>query len=65
MGANISGDGSTEIIIEGVETLHGTTHKVVTDRIELGTYMMAPLIAGGEIELLGGKRQILESFCQN
>jgi UDP-N-acetylglucosamine 1-carboxyvinyltransferase len=64
MGANISGDGSTEIIIEGVETLHGTTHKVVTDRIELGTYMMAPLIAGGEIELLGGKRQILESFCQ-
>ena len=64
MGANISGDGSTEIIIEGVETLHGTTHKVVTDRIELGTYMMAPLIAGGEIELLGGKRQILESFCK-
>jgi len=64
MGANISGDGSSEIVIEGVEALHGTSHKVVTDRIELGTYMMAPLIAGGEIELLGGKRSILESFCQ-
>ena len=64
MGANISGDGSSEIIIEGVEALHGTSHKVVTDRIELGTYMMAPLIAGGEIELLGGKRSILESFCK-
>jgi UDP-N-acetylglucosamine 1-carboxyvinyltransferase len=64
MGANISGDGSSEIIIEGVDALHGTSHKVVTDRIELGTYMMAPLIAGGEIELIGGKRSILESFCQ-
>jgi UDP-N-acetylglucosamine 1-carboxyvinyltransferase len=64
MGANIIGDGSSVIKIEGVETLHGATHQVVTDRIELGTYMMAPLIAGGQVELLGGKRRILESFCQ-
>ena len=64
MGANVTGDGSSVIKIEGVETLHGATHQVVTDRIELGTYMMAPLIAGGQVELLGGKRQILESFCQ-
>jgi len=64
MGANINGDGSSVITIEGVTSLHGTSHEVVTDRIELGTYMMAPLIAGGKIELLGGKRKILESFCQ-
>ena len=64
MGANISGDGSTVITIEGVDTLHGATHAVVVDRIELGTYMMAPLIAGGSVELLGGKRRLLESFCQ-
>ena len=61
---SINGDGSSVITIEGVTSLHGTSHEVVTDRIELGTYMMAPLIAGGKIELLGGKRKILESFCQ-
>jgi UDP-N-acetylglucosamine 1-carboxyvinyltransferase len=64
MGANIKGDGSSIITIEGVDKLHGATHAVVVDRIELGTYMMAPLIAGGQVELLGGKRRLLESFCQ-
>jgi UDP-N-acetylglucosamine 1-carboxyvinyltransferase len=64
MGANIKGDGSSIITIEGVDKLHGATHAVVVDRIELGTYMMAPLIAGGSVELLGGKRRLLESFCQ-
>jgi UDP-N-acetylglucosamine 1-carboxyvinyltransferase len=64
MGANITGDGSTVMTIEGVDKLHGATHAVVVDRIELGTYMMAPLIAGGSVELLGGKRRLLESFCQ-
>jgi len=55
MGAQISGDGSPTITIQGVEKLHGTTHPVVADRIELGTYMLAPVIAGGEVELLGGR----------
>ncbi|GHA51465.1 UDP-N-acetylglucosamine 1-carboxyvinyltransferase [Amylibacter ulvae] len=64
MGAQISGDGTPEITIEGVDKLHGATHPVVTDRIELGTYMLAPLIAGGEVELLGGRRDLLEAFCQ-
>ncbi len=64
MGAKITGDGSPDITIEGVETLGGANHPVVTDRIELGTYMLAPLIAGGEVELLGGKRSLLEAFCQ-
>jgi UDP-N-acetylglucosamine 1-carboxyvinyltransferase len=64
MGANISGDGSPDITIEGVEKLHGTTHPVVTDRIELGTYMLAPVIAGGEVELLGGRIDLLSAFCE-
>jgi UDP-N-acetylglucosamine 1-carboxyvinyltransferase len=46
-----------------VERLHGATHRVVVDRIELGTYMLAPLIAGGEVTLLGGRRDLLEAFC--
>ncbi len=64
MGAHISGDGSPVITIEGVEKLHGTTHPVVTDRIELGTYMLAPVIAGGEVELLGGRIDLLSAFCE-
>lgn len=63
MGAQIEGDGSPDITIQGVERLHGATHQVVTDRIELGTYMLAPAICGGEVELLGGRRSLLESFC--
>ena len=64
MGAEISGEGTAEIIVDGVGRLHGATHQVVADRIELGTYMIAPAIAGGEIELLGGRRELLPSFCE-
>lgn len=64
MGAQISGEGSSEIEIEGVESLSGTTHTVVTDRIELGTYMLAPAITGGDVELLGGRLDLVTSFAE-
>jgi UDP-N-acetylglucosamine 1-carboxyvinyltransferase len=64
MGAQIEGDGTSTITIEGVDRLHGATHQVVTDRIELGTYMIAPVIAGGEVELIGGRTDLLQSFCE-
>jgi len=63
MGAQIAGEGTSTIEIEGVDRLHGATHRVVTDRIELGTYMLAPAITGGEVELLGGKLSLVESFA--
>ncbi len=63
MGARIEGEGTDRIEIEGVDRLHGATHRVVTDRIELGTYMLAPLVAGGEVTCLGGRRDLLETFC--
>ncbi|WP_171168760.1 UDP-N-acetylglucosamine 1-carboxyvinyltransferase [Ruegeria sp. HKCCA0370] len=63
MGAQISGEGSSTIEIQGVDRLHGATHQVVTDRIELGTYMLAPAICGGEVELLGGRMALVESFA--
>ncbi|MCP5088829.1 MAG: UDP-N-acetylglucosamine 1-carboxyvinyltransferase [Rhodobacteraceae bacterium] len=63
MGAEIGGEGTSTITIQGVEQLHGATHPVVTDRIELGTYMLAPAITGGEVELLGGRRSLLGAFC--
>lgn len=64
MGAQIEGEGTSTITIQGVDRLHGATHPVVTDRIELGSYMLAPAIAGGEVELLGGRIGLLEAFCE-
>ncbi|MBO9434537.1 UDP-N-acetylglucosamine 1-carboxyvinyltransferase [Ruegeria sp. R13_0] len=64
MGAQISGEGTSTIEIQGVDCLHGATHQVVTDRIELGTYMLAPAICGGEVELLGGRMSLVSSFVE-
>ena len=64
MGAQIEGDGTSRIEIQGVDRLHGATHEVVTDRIELGTYMLAPAICGGEVECLGGRIELVGSFCE-
>ncbi|WGW03468.1 UDP-N-acetylglucosamine 1-carboxyvinyltransferase [Tropicibacter oceani] len=64
MGAQIEGEGTSTITIQGVDRLGGATHRVVTDRIELGTYMLAPAICGGEVTCLGGKMNLVESFCE-
>jgi len=64
MGAQIEGEGTSVITIQGVDRLGGATHAVVTDRIELGTYMLAPAICGGEVELLGGRIELLAAFCE-
>jgi len=64
MGAQIDGEGTGTITIQGVDRLHGATHPVVTDRIELGTYMLAPAICGGEVELLGGRMDLVGAFCE-
>ena len=62
MGAQIAGEGSSTVEIQGVETLGGTTHPVVVDRIELGTYMIAPALAGGQVDLIGGRKELLGEF---
>ena len=62
MGARIEGAGSGTITIEGVDRLRGATHPVVIDRIELGTYMLAPAFTGGSVELLGGRLDLLPGF---
>jgi len=51
MGAKISGIGSDTMTIEGVESLKGTTYKVVPDRIETGTFLVAAAITGGKIKV--------------
>ncbi len=64
MGAQIDGEGTPTITVQGVERLHGATHPVVADRIELGTYMLAPAITGGEVECLGGRIDLVGAFCE-
>jgi len=49
MGAKIEGAGSSTLIIEGVERLHGADYNVLPDRIETGTYLLAGAISSGKI----------------
>jgi UDP-N-acetylglucosamine 1-carboxyvinyltransferase len=63
MGARIEGEGTSTLTVEGVERLDGATHVVVADRIELGTYMLVPAICGGEVELIGGRIDLVGAFC--
>lgn len=51
MGAKIEGAGTSEIVIEGVTSLHGASHDVMPDRIETGTYAMAVAMTGGDLVL--------------
>ncbi len=68
MGARISGIGTDTLVIEGVESLSGTEHRVVADRIEAGTYMAAAAATGGEVELIGARAEhmaaIIEKFTE-
>jgi UDP-N-acetylglucosamine 1-carboxyvinyltransferase len=51
MGANIRGHGTPEIRIEGVDKLIGAEHRIIPDRIECGTFIIAAAITNGELEL--------------
>jgi UDP-N-acetylglucosamine 1-carboxyvinyltransferase len=55
MGAKITGLGSREIVIDGVEKLSGVDYTVMPDRIETGTYAIATAMTGGEVELVGAR----------
>ena len=60
MGADIEGAGTETIRLRGVSSLHGTSHRVIPDRIEAGTYLIAAAITGGEVLLEGGVAANLE-----
>ncbi len=49
MGGNISGAGTSEIRIEGVNKLGGGEHRIIPDRIETGTYLIAAAVTGGDV----------------
>lgn len=51
MGARIEGIGSPRLVVTGVEELHGARHRVIRDRIEAGTFLVAGAITGGDVEV--------------
>ena len=61
MGADISGEGSATITINGVERLHGCQYQVMPDRIETGTYLIAAAATRGRIKVKDTRPSILES----
>jgi UDP-N-acetylglucosamine 1-carboxyvinyltransferase len=64
MGAGITGAGTDEIVIEGVESLHGASHSVIPDRIETGTYLVAAAITGGDITVRDTAPHLLDSVLE-
>jgi UDP-N-acetylglucosamine 1-carboxyvinyltransferase len=61
MGARIEGHGTSRIVIQGVSSLHGCTHRVVPDRIEAGTFLCAVAATGGDVVLRHGRADHLEA----
>jgi len=61
MGARISGAGTDTIVIKGVESLHGTDHAIMPDRIETGTYLVAAAITGGKVRLKDTDPNLLDA----
>jgi len=61
MGAKISGAGTSRIIVEGADRLHGARHSVLPDRIETGTYAMAVAMTGGDVLLQNARPELLQA----
>ncbi|OIR09943.1 UDP-N-acetylglucosamine 1-carboxyvinyltransferase [mine drainage metagenome] len=61
MGARIEGIGTPTLRVQGVDSLHGCDYAVLPDRIETGTYMVAAAITRGDIELIGARRDLMQS----
>lgn len=64
MGAKISGAGTGTITIEGVERLTGCTHRIIADRIETGTFLIAAAVSGGKITCHDTKADTLEAVIE-
>ena len=64
MGAKIEGAGSDTITITGVDRLHGASHRIMPDRIESGTFLVAAAAAGGSITLTETRADILDNVLE-
>ncbi|EMD84063.1 UDP-N-acetylglucosamine 1-carboxyvinyltransferase [Pacificimonas flava] len=64
MGAKIEGHGTGTIRVRGVPRLHGDTYRVMSDRIEAGSYACAAAITGGDVELIGADARDFEAVAE-
>src|SRR5438309_683404 len=64
MGAKIEGAGTPTIRIQGVESLHGARHRIIPDRIEAGTFVIAAVLTGGDLQLTNCEPTQLGSLIQ-
>lgn len=60
MGARISGIGTSRLVIEGVSTLHGARHAIISDRVEAATFLCAVAATGGDVTLTHTRTDILD-----
>jgi len=65
MGAHIEGLGTNTLLVRGVPRLDGTTHAIVADRIETGTYALAAAITRGRLVLSGTRRALFEAVIDH
>ena len=64
MGARISGAGTDVITVEGVARLTGASHRIMPDRIETGTFLVAAAATGGDVRLTGTEGVYLEAVLE-
>ncbi len=62
MGAKIHGAGSNIVKIEGVDELHGVSYRVIPDRIEAGSFIVAAALTRGDVRVLGARPDHLDAF---
>ena len=62
MGAEVHGAGTDVIRIAGVDALHGLDHRIIPDRIEAGSFIIAAALSGGEVYVKGARADHLEAF---
>jgi len=64
MGARIEGAGTPTIRVQGVERLHGAKHRIIPDRIEAGTFIVAGALTGGDLNVSGCDPRHLTALLQ-
>jgi UDP-N-acetylglucosamine 1-carboxyvinyltransferase len=62
MGGQVHGAGTDMIQITGVNALHGLDHRIIPDRIEAGSFVIAAALSGGEVYVKGARADHLEAF---
>jgi UDP-N-acetylglucosamine 1-carboxyvinyltransferase len=64
MGAQITGDGTDTVTVTGVDKLHGAAHRIMPDRIEGGTFLVAAAATGGSVTLTGARADIFDTVLE-